>query len=78
MNHEFWSRNSPRPQNPTLYALIHHRNSRYVTNLLTKQPSQQVYFKTDFTAPIKVNERAVNNLIRSNSVTNTATPALNP
>lgn len=55
MNHEFWSRNSPRPQNPTLYIFPNPRNSRYVTNLLTKQPLQQVYSKSDFTAPIKIN-----------------------
>jgi hypothetical protein len=63
---------------PLLVPLPPHSNSRFMTNLLTKQPQQILPAKTDFTAPIKISTRATDSLARSNSEMLRPLPALNP
>lgn len=63
---------------PLLVSPTSHSNSRFITNLLTKQPQQILPAKTDFTAPVKINTRATDTLLRSNSEMLRPLPALNP
>lgn len=63
---------------PFIVPFPSYSNSHFVTNLLTKQPQQQMQSKTDFTSPIKINERAVNSLARSSSEILRPLPQLNP
>lgn len=54
------------------------RKSHYVTNLLTKQQSQFVPSKYDYTSRIKINDRDSNFLTRSNSEILRVAPQMNP